>query len=270
MRACTGTPPTLKAASHTSCGLAAQASSKRCLTATRLTLPGLEYADRVSVAVSCVVPVHNGRKYLAQTLTNLVSQTHRPLEVIVVDNGSTDDSAGIARSFGDPVVVIEQENRGPPGGRNRGIRAAGGDFVAFCDADDLFHPDKVSIQLARFVARPELDISLCTIELFWELGLEHERARYEGAGRTRATHGLLAALARRSVFDRVGMLDESRPAADQFDWLLRVADAGLVVEVLPDVLAWRRMHDESMSHCDPDLDSYLDLARERIAARRGR
>jgi glycosyltransferase involved in cell wall biosynthesis len=218
--------------------------------------------------VSCVVPVHNGRRYLAETLRSILGQTHPPLEVIVVDNGSTDDSAAIARSFGPPVTVIEQENRGPPGGRNRGIRAASGDYLAFCDSDDLFHPEKLARQVARFTARPELELSLCTAECFWESGLEEERARYERHGRTRATHAFGNLVARRDVFDRVGMLDESLVFGDQIDWFTRVAEAKLVVELLPDVLMLRRMHADSISHRSPSLDPYLDFIRERIASGR--
>jgi glycosyltransferase involved in cell wall biosynthesis len=224
----------------------------------------------VSAAVTCVVPVHNGRRYLGQTLRSILGQTHRPLELIVVDNASTDGSGALARSFGDAVTVIEHERRGPAAARNCGIRAASADYVAFCDADDLFLPEKLARQMACFARRPELDICLCTAEYFWETGLEEERRRYTAVGRTRATHDFGTLLARRDVFDRIGLIDEERARGEQLEWFLRAADADLVVEILPEVLALRRMHSESVTHRETSLDPYLDLARERFAARRGR
>jgi glycosyltransferase involved in cell wall biosynthesis len=220
--------------------------------------------------VSCVVPVHDGERYLGETLDSMLAQTHPPMEIIVVDDGSVDGSAALARSFGPPVIAITQERRGPPNARNRGILAARGDLIAFCDHDDLFVPDKLARQVACFAARPGLDICLSTAENFWEPGLEHERAHYEAVGRTRATHHLGTMLARRSVFDRLGLLDETRLTVEHVEWFARVADAGLSVEILPDVLVRRRMHAASMSHRDTSAEPYLDFLRERIAARRAR
>jgi glycosyltransferase involved in cell wall biosynthesis len=219
--------------------------------------------------VSCVVPVYNGERYLAEALRSILAQTHPVAEVIVVDNDSTDDSAAIARGFGEPVRVVHQENRGPAGGRNRGVLESGGELITFLDADDLFHPEKLARQIARFAARPDLEVSLSVIENFWEPDLLAERQRYEQLGRPiRTTRQFGNVLARRSVFDRVGMLDETRVYGGHMEWFARVSEAGVVVGVLPEVLVWRRMHRHSLTHRTPDLDPYLDLARARIANRR--
>jgi glycosyltransferase involved in cell wall biosynthesis len=233
-------------------------------------MPGQRGASRPEPddGISCVVPVHDGERYLGAAIDSILAQTHCPLEVIVVDNGSADASAAIARAFGDPVRVIEQEDRGPPGGRNTGIRAARFPLLAFLDADDLFRPAKLERQLARLRARPELDVSLCTAENFWEPGLSAEQARYEQLGRTRATHAFGTMLARREVFARVGMIDESRIYGDQIDWFMRAAEAGVVIEILPEVLMSRRMHGASLSHRMGDIDPYLELVSERLARRR--
>jgi glycosyltransferase involved in cell wall biosynthesis len=216
--------------------------------------------------VSCIVPVNNGERYLGETIASILAQTYEPLELIVVDNGSTDDSAEIARSFGDRVRLFQQVDLGPPGGRNRGIRESTSDFIAFCDADDLFLPEKIERQMAPLAARPEIDISLCTAECFWEEGLEDEEARYIELGRTQATHIFGTMLARRDVFDRVGFLDEDQFQSDGVDWFARAGDAALVVDVLPDVLVRRRMHRESITHRRPDMDAFIELVHRRIRA----
>jgi glycosyltransferase involved in cell wall biosynthesis len=94
--------------------------------------------------VSVVVPCFNGEAYLAAALGSALEQTHAPLEILVIDDGSTDGSARLARSFGSSVRVICQENQGESVARNRGFELAEGDWVAFLDADDLWHPEKLA------------------------------------------------------------------------------------------------------------------------------
>jgi glycosyltransferase involved in cell wall biosynthesis len=94
-----------------------------------------------SPTISVITPCYNGAKYLRETIESVLAQTYPPLEMIVVDDGSTDDSAAIAESFGPPVRVIRQTNQGESTARNRGIAEARGDYLHFLDADDLLHPE---------------------------------------------------------------------------------------------------------------------------------
>ena len=118
----------------------------------------------MTVAISCIVPVFNGEQFLGEAIDSILAQTHQPGEVIVVDNGSMDRSAAIASSYGDPVRVLHEDKRGPAAARNAGIRAAGLPFIAFLDADDLFHPEKLERQVAHLGSRADLGISLCVAE----------------------------------------------------------------------------------------------------------
>jgi len=218
--------------------------------------------------VSCIVPVNNGERYLGEAIDSILRQRHRPLEIIVVDNGSSDGSAALGESYGDPVRVIRQEDRGPPGGRNTGIREARGEFICMLDADDVFTDDKLERQLERFRSRPELHVCLAHAENFWEPGLEDEERIYRAHGKILASHVFGTMLTVRSVFETVGLIDAARIYGDQVDWFARMADAGVISEVLPDVLMRRRMHRASLSHNAPDLDDYVDLVKARLDRRR--
>ena len=105
--------------------------------------------------ISVVIPCYNAAPFLRETLESVFVQTYPPLEIIVVDDGSTDESAVIAESFGSPVRVIRQENQGESVARNRGIEEAGGDWVAFLDADDLWLPNKLERQIQVLRDAPE-------------------------------------------------------------------------------------------------------------------
>jgi glycosyltransferase involved in cell wall biosynthesis len=105
-------------------------------------------------SVSAVIPCYNGAPYLRETLDSTLRQTCPPLEVIVVDDGSTDESAAIAASYGPPVHLIRQENQGESVARNRGMDEARGDWVALLDADDRWLPRKLERQLAALGAAP--------------------------------------------------------------------------------------------------------------------
>ena len=101
-----------------------------------------------SPLVSVIIPAFNRGYCLANTLRSVLAQTFTDFEIIVVDDGSTDDTAAVARSFGDRVRLVSQKNCGPAAARNAGIRSARGRWIAFQDSDDLWHPKKLERQLA--------------------------------------------------------------------------------------------------------------------------
>ena len=99
--------------------------------------------------VSVITPVHNGARFLAEAVESVERQGYEPLEIIVVDDGSTDDTPRVIAELGDRVLALRQENAGPAAARNRAIAAARGDVLAFCDADDTWPEGKLDAQLAR-------------------------------------------------------------------------------------------------------------------------
>jgi glycosyltransferase involved in cell wall biosynthesis len=98
--------------------------------------------------ISCVVPVFNGERYLGEALDSILAQTYRPLELLVVDDGSTDGTAALVTRYRDQIRPLFQPNAGQAAARNLGLSVARGEFVAFLDADDLWHPEKLARQMA--------------------------------------------------------------------------------------------------------------------------
>jgi glycosyltransferase involved in cell wall biosynthesis len=194
--------------------------------------------------VSCIVPVYNGEPYLRETLASILSQTYAPVELIVVDDGSTDGTEAIARGCGDRLRYLRQANAGPAAARNSGIGAASGSIVAFLDADDLWHPEKLTLQVARFGARPELDVCLSHIRNFWvaDLAAEEEAQRDHFRAGTLPGYSSVTMAARRGVFDRVGTFSTDLKHGADADWFARAEEAGAVFEMLPEVLVERRLH----------------------------
>ena len=168
---------------------------------------------------------------------------HRPIEIVIVDDGSTDETPEVIASLGPAVRGVRQENQGPVVARNHGISLARGDFVGFLDSDDLWAAGKTAAQLARFAARPELDAVLSHMRNFSGDGPDDE-------GEV-SISGLPGMLIRRALFDRVGQLDPTLAYRDGSEWLIRATEAGAVMETMPDILMYRRLHDANISGEDP-------------------
>ena len=224
--------------------------------------------------VSCVVPCFNGQRYLDESLRSILAQTHRPLEIIVVDDGSTDRSAEIVRHYGDRVRYHRQENRGPGAACNTGIDIAGGDFIAFLEQDDLWLPDKTERQLAAFAADPALGYCVGHVQNFWvpELAAEAERHRDAPIMRPVPGYVVQTLMARPSVFERVGRFDQALRFAGATDWFLRAAELDVQGCLLPDVLTRRRLHEDNFSrrHRAASHDQFLAVVKAMLDRRRGR
>jgi len=194
--------------------------------------------------ISCIVPVHNGERYLREALDSIVRQTYRPLEIIAVDDGSTDGTRAVIAAYGQDVRYVWQPNAGPAAARNCGLHTARADFLAFLDADDCWHPEKLARQMARFRARSELELCVTHLQNFRIPDVSEDEARNRGHRLATALPGYVTVtmLARRSLFERVGVFDTSLPQGEDIEWCIRALDHGAVTELLPDVLTHRRIH----------------------------
>jgi glycosyltransferase involved in cell wall biosynthesis len=227
-----------------------------------------------SPLVSCVVAVYNGERYLREALDSILAQTYRPLEVIVVDDGSTDGTAALAASYGAAITLLRQARGGHAAARNRGIEAARGDFVAFLDADDLWHAEKLTRQVERFRERPELEASVTLIQNFWmpELDAEAEELRGQRRGGPLPGYSPVTLLARRDLFRWLGLFDTALRHGAVTAWFVRARERGALIELLPEVLVRRRMHASSFSreHVASSQADYLAIVKAALDRRRGR
>jgi glycosyltransferase involved in cell wall biosynthesis len=222
--------------------------------------------------ISCIVPVYNGEQYLREALESVFSQSCRPREIIVVDDGSTDQTGKIIAGYGDKVCHLAQPNSGPASARNLGLRRAGGEFIAFLDVDDLWHSDKLKLQLNRFKARPELDICVSHIKNFWISELKEEEIEFRGHRLSKPLPGyvLQTMLARKRIFGSIGTFDESFPLGSDTEWFLRAAEQGALMDMLPDVLVYRRYHHSNITRLDDcaSKDALLKAVKSSLDRRR--
>lgn len=220
--------------------------------------------------VSCVIPVFNGARFVGEAIASALAQSHQPVEVIVVDDGSTDGTAAVVREFGLSAHYIHQANAGPPAARNAGMLVARGEFIAFLDADDRWHPEKLARQLAFFRARPEMGCCLTLVRLFWDDVLCAEEVAYREKGRVEVrTQQQSSMLIRRSVFDAVGLFDPELPHAALVEWFERAQAWGMIVGTLSEVVVERRMHAANFSRSQNSREEILRLVKRRLDQQRG-
>ena len=180
--------------------------------------------------LSVVVPAYNRAWCLAEALDSVLAQDVAGVELIVVDDGSTDGTAQMLAGYGEAIRVLRQENRGVSAARNAGIAAAQAELLAFLDSDDVWLPGKLRAQVDFFAARPEALI--CQTEELW---VKNGR-RVNPGRRHRKRGGMIfeaslelclvspsAVMIRRELFERVGRFDEGLPACEDYDLWLRVS-----------------------------------------------
>jgi glycosyltransferase involved in cell wall biosynthesis len=222
--------------------------------------------------ISCIVPVFNGERYLGEALESILKQSYRSLQIIVVDDGSTDGTAAVMGHYAGQVRLLRQANAGTAAARNLGLNAANGEFIAFLDADDLWHPEKLERQTARFQTRPELDYCVAHVQNFWVPELIEEERRFRDHRISKALPGYSTGtlLVRRALFDTVGQFNPAIKHADDTEWFLRASEHGAVMELLPDVLLYRRLHQTNLSRlrASNSRDQYLQILKTALDRRR--
>ena len=225
--------------------------------------------------LSIILPIYNTEKYIRESLESILHQTYSDFEIICVDDGSTDTSMEIVREIADMdsagriVTVQLEKNSGIATARNAGIATARGTFIAFADADDIWKPKKLELQMAQFASDPHLDISFCMIQNFISPELSDEEKSLKNILLEPISGQVSGAfLAKKSSFDQVGLLNATYRIGEFIDWMARASDLGLKNNIIPEVLYLRRAHTTNTTLDKPAHTDYLTIARQALLRRR--
>lgn len=193
--------------------------------------------------VSAIIAVYNGQRYIAEAIESILAQTCPPAEVIVVDDGSTDNTAQVAARY--PQVQYQrQENVGQPAALNRGVTLASSNLLAFLDADDVWLDDKTEAQLEVLTQNARLDMVFGLAEQFAEdCAPAQAVAAIAGPRRILPAQLPSAMLIRRTAFERTGGFRGDFAIGNVVDWYARAMEMGLQAQTLDRVVYRRRIHD---------------------------
>ena len=204
--------------------------------------------------VSVIIPTYNRGWILKEAIDSVLAQDYKDLELIVVDDGSTDNTFEILASYGNDIKVLFQENKGVSAARNRGITEASGQLIAFLDSDDLWLPRKLSTQIDFFNQMP--DALICQTEEIWV----RNGIRVNPKKRHKKPSGMIfepslelclvspsAVMTRRSLFDRVGEFDVTLSACEDYDLWLRISCRFPVHLIDTPLIIKRGGHDDQLS-----------------------
>jgi len=201
----------------------------------------------VDQLVSVVIPVFNGERFLREAVESVLAQDYAPLEIIIVDDGSTDGTATVAHGLAGPVCYLHQTNQGPAAARNRGIETAQGSLVAFADADDLWPAGKLELQLPYLLRDAKIDIVLGRIQQVRLSESDNGETRAEEFADPAFSVNLGSAIIRKSVFERIGLFDETMRYSEDVDWFMRAREGGATIVTIDAVTLLYRQHEQNMT-----------------------
>lgn len=192
----------------------------------------------------------NSQRFIKDAVHSVRLQSYSPIETIVIDDGSTDESANLVRSM-EGIRYFYQIHSGVAAARNLGISKASGSFLAFLDSDDLWDKEKIGKQVRLFIKDPELDCIFSKFENFFDpesqlpswMNRDHFTAE-----KFKSMKLLCTMLVRSEVYERVGFFKTKYLSGEDIEWFTRLKDAGTRYLFMPEILVSRRLHDSNLSY----------------------
>ena len=197
--------------------------------------------------ITVIIPVYNGAKFLSGAIDSVLSQNYPAIEIIVVNDGSTDNTREVAMGLGVDIRYFEQGNLGPAAARNRGIKDAAGNYIAFLDVDDLWPESNLQRLLDELRGDPDLEFVHGHSQLM-TINPESQSFEYIGNPGESFPHSIPGTMFRRSVFERVGLFDASLIFGEDTDWFHRANEMGIGNRRLNEVTLFVRRHGQNMTH----------------------
>lgn len=220
--------------------------------------------------ISTIIPVYNCEKYLSSAIDSVLGQTYPNIEIIVVNDGSTDRSSEVAHKYGNRIKYIYQENSGIGAARNKGINNARGEFLSFLDADDLWVNEKISIQYDILMSDESPDVVYGHVKQFLSPEIEHE-IKHKYRCPEQSMPGRLAStmLISKEKFLSVGLFTQTKSVGVDLDWYLRATESDLKINMLEDILLKRRIHTSNIGILQKNKRSdYVKHLKESLDRRR--
>jgi glycosyltransferase involved in cell wall biosynthesis len=227
-----------------------------------LIIPESQQIMKNNPLVSVIIPTYNRGWILQEAIDSVLVQDFKDFELIVVDDGSTDDTESILNQYKKDVRIVRQPNQGVSTARNQGLRHATGELIAFLDSDDLWLPQKLSRQTAFFIEKPSALI--CQTEETWvrngrRVNPKNRHKKPSGDIFNRSLQLCLvspsAVMIKRSLFDEIGLFDEQYPACEDYDLWLRISCRYPVYLIDTPLIIKRGGHEDQLSR-EPSLDRY--------------
>jgi glycosyltransferase involved in cell wall biosynthesis len=213
--------------------------------------------------VSVIMAAYQAEEFLEDAISSIFEQDYAPFEVVVCDDGSTDRTPEILATHSE-LRTVRQPNSGAAAARNAAVAASSGELLAIFDADDLWPPTRLTAQADHLVRHPEVGCVLGRQEWInpppW-LTRDAVYGELDGIP-------LLSAMLRRSAFDAIGGFDESFTHSEDMDLLFRLREREIAIEVLPDVVMFRRFHGSNLSGSAPQTSPLLRSLRQKLERER--
>jgi len=198
--------------------------------------------------VSVIIPLHNGERFIRAAADSVLRQVYSNLELLVVDDGSTNDSLREVPSDA-RVRILKTKRIGNAAARNLGIAHSRGEFIAFLDQDDFWDVGKLEVQVQHLIEAPSCDAAICLVKYVIDPGTSRPGWLHDGIYEKETPAYLVGALlARRTLFDRLGGFDTTFDYGSDSDWFFRATDSGAVIRTINATLLYKRVHDRNQSH----------------------
>ncbi len=213
--------------------------------------------------VSVIIPTFNRFAMLCEAIDSVLAQTFTDFELIVVDDGSSDETESVRKQYGTAIQYFFQENQGVSAARNRGVREAGGEFISFLDSDDLWLPRKLAVQCQAMTENPAEPISY-TAEIWYRRGIrvnpKRKHAKHGGSIFSQCLPLCIispsSVMIRKSLFQEVGLFDEELPVCEDYDLWLRIAKDFSIRLIDEPLIIKRNGHSGQLSASDWGFDRY--------------
>ncbi|MGU3576671.1 glycosyltransferase family 2 protein [Brucellaceae bacterium C25G] len=213
---------------------------------------------------SVVIPVYNGADTIEAAIASVLMQSPPPHKVIVIDDGSTDNTALVVAALDGPITLIRQQNSGPGAATTLGFTLVETALIATLDADDLWLPEKMSVQIKYLQNHPEVSAVFCPLANF-----HNDPASADFAGASGGWSRTTMLIRTKDALSVGAIIDPQGRAGEMIDWFARAKENGLSLVLLPEVLALRRIRPGSLTWGNNKLgQSYLQVARAALLRRR--